>query len=196
MLALGGRARTSGSCGWGDRTTSGRPARPGPAVLAPSCTTTAGLDFGGADDRPGDDTERFLEFWNLVFMQNLLHEDGSLTPLPKRNIDTGAGLDRVAAILQDVPVGVRERPVPAAGGAGRGALGPALRRGPGRHAGVARARRPRPRDDLPDRRRRRPVERGPRLHPAPGDAPCDPAGPLDRPRVAVPGAVRRPRDRD
>ena len=62
-----------------------------------------GLDFGGAGDRPGDDTERFLEFWNLVFMESQLHEDGSLTPLPKRNIDTGAGLDRIAAILQDVP---------------------------------------------------------------------------------------------
>ena len=53
------------------------------------------------------------------------------------------------------PVGVRERPVPAAGGAGRGAVGPALRRRPGRHPRAARARRPRPRDDLPDRRRRR-----------------------------------------
>ena len=62
-----------------------------------------GLDYGGAEDRPGDDTERFLEFWNLVFMQYSLHEDGSLEPLPKRNIDTGAGLDRIAALLQDAP---------------------------------------------------------------------------------------------
>ena len=62
-----------------------------------------GLDFGAETDRPGDDTERFLEFWNLVFMQNELHEDGSLTELPKQNIDTGMGLDRMAAILQDVP---------------------------------------------------------------------------------------------
>jgi alanyl-tRNA synthetase len=62
-----------------------------------------GLAFGGEDDRPGDDTERFLEFWNLVFMQLLMHEDGSLTTLPKQNIDTGLGLDRMAAILQDVP---------------------------------------------------------------------------------------------
>jgi alanyl-tRNA synthetase len=62
-----------------------------------------GLDFGGQDDRPGDDSERFLEFWNLVFMQYELHEDGSLTELPQRNIDTGLGLDRMAAILQDAP---------------------------------------------------------------------------------------------
>jgi alanyl-tRNA synthetase len=62
-----------------------------------------GLEFGGPDDRPGDDTERFLEYWNLVFMQYELHEDGSLTALPTRNIDTGLGLDRLAAIAQGVP---------------------------------------------------------------------------------------------
>jgi alanyl-tRNA synthetase len=62
-----------------------------------------GLDFGAETDRPGDDTERFLEYWNLVFMQYELHGDGSLTPLPAQNIDTGLGLDRMAAILQDVP---------------------------------------------------------------------------------------------
>ena len=62
-----------------------------------------GLDFGREEDRPGDDTERFLEFWNLVFMQYDLKPDGALPPLPSQNIDTGLGLDRMAAILQDVP---------------------------------------------------------------------------------------------
>ncbi|HEX6458876.1 MAG TPA: alanine--tRNA ligase [Thermoleophilaceae bacterium] len=62
-----------------------------------------GLDFGREEDRPGDDTERFLEYWNLVFMQLFLHDDGSTTPLPKQNIDTGLGLERMAAIMQDVP---------------------------------------------------------------------------------------------
>jgi len=62
-----------------------------------------GLEFGGEDHRPGDETERFLEFWNLVFMQNELQADGSLTDLPFKNIDTGLGLDRMAAIQQDVP---------------------------------------------------------------------------------------------
>src|SRR5690606_19223142 len=56
----------------------------------------------GEDDRPGDDTDRFLEYWNHVFMTYDLGEDGSLTPLPRRNIDTGMGLERMAAILQDV----------------------------------------------------------------------------------------------
>ena len=62
-----------------------------------------GLDFGGPDDRPGDDSDRFLEFWNLVFMQYELREDGSLPTLPMQSIDTGLGLDRLAAIVQDVP---------------------------------------------------------------------------------------------
>jgi alanyl-tRNA synthetase len=62
-----------------------------------------GLDFGSEDDLPGSDSDRFLEFWNHVFMSYDLHEDGSLTELPSKNIDTGMGLDRMAAILQDVP---------------------------------------------------------------------------------------------
>ncbi|HEX9381413.1 MAG TPA: alanine--tRNA ligase [Gaiellaceae bacterium] len=46
--------------------------------------------------------ERFLEFWNLVFMEFELHADGKLTPLPQQNVDTGMGVERTAAILQDV----------------------------------------------------------------------------------------------
>ncbi len=61
-----------------------------------------GAAFGPDSDRPGDDTERFLEFWNLVFMQYELQADGSLPELPTKNIDTGMGLERMAAILQDV----------------------------------------------------------------------------------------------
>jgi len=62
-----------------------------------------GLEFGAEGERPGDDTDRFIEFWNHVFMSYNLAEDGSLTELPSRNIDTGMGLDRMAAILQDAP---------------------------------------------------------------------------------------------
>jgi alanyl-tRNA synthetase len=61
-----------------------------------------GEQFGGADDRPGDDTDRFVEYWNHVFMTYDLAEDGTLTELPMKNIDTGMGLERMAAILQGV----------------------------------------------------------------------------------------------
>jgi alanyl-tRNA synthetase len=62
-----------------------------------------GREFGGDEERPGDETERYLEFWNHVFMTYDLSANGSLTELPMRNIDTGMGLDRMAAILQGVP---------------------------------------------------------------------------------------------
>jgi alanyl-tRNA synthetase len=62
-----------------------------------------GAAFGADDEAPGGEGDRFLEYWNLVFMQYQLHEDGTLEPLPKSNIDTGLGLERLAAILQDVP---------------------------------------------------------------------------------------------
>jgi alanyl-tRNA synthetase len=62
-----------------------------------------GEELGAPGERPGDDTDRFVEFWNHVFMSYDLAEDGALTELPMRNIDTGMGLDRMAAILQDVP---------------------------------------------------------------------------------------------
>ena len=57
---------------------------------------------GRAGCAPGCDCDRFLEFWNLVFMELDLHEDGSLTPLPSQNIDTGLGIERGAALLQGV----------------------------------------------------------------------------------------------
>jgi alanyl-tRNA synthetase len=65
---------------WGEEHSCGQP------DCAPGCTRCP----------------RFLEFWNLVFMAYEQHADGTLTPLPKENIDTGLGLERGAAILQDV----------------------------------------------------------------------------------------------
>jgi alanyl-tRNA synthetase len=60
------------------------------------------LSCGRPDCGPGCPCERYLEFWNLVFMEFDLHEDGTLTPLPKQVIDTGLGLERTACIQQDV----------------------------------------------------------------------------------------------
>ena len=54
------------------------------------------------DCAPGCECDRFLEFWNLVFMEFDLAEDGTLTPLPSQNIDTGLGVERGAAVLQGV----------------------------------------------------------------------------------------------
>ena len=59
-----------------------------------------GPEFGGPDELPGSDGERFLEYWNLVFMQYDQEPEGVLTPLPAQNIDTGLGLNRLAAIMQ------------------------------------------------------------------------------------------------
>ncbi|MBU4262030.1 MAG: alanine--tRNA ligase [Proteobacteria bacterium] len=55
---------------------------------------------GQPDCAVGCDCDRFLELWNLVFMQFERSEDGTMTPLPKPSIDTGMGLERIAAVIQ------------------------------------------------------------------------------------------------
>jgi len=62
-----------------------------------------GYGSGGPDADPSTDSDRFLEFWNLVFQVYDRKEGGILDPLPQKNIDTGLGLERLAAIMQNVP---------------------------------------------------------------------------------------------
>jgi alanyl-tRNA synthetase len=65
-----------------------------------------GEEFGDPSDPemyPGGENERYLEIWNLVFSQFNHNPDGTYTPLPKKNIDTGMGLERMASVMQNVP---------------------------------------------------------------------------------------------
>ncbi|MCK5917483.1 MAG: alanine--tRNA ligase, partial [Cocleimonas sp.] len=57
--------------------------------------------WGGPPGTPEEDGDRYIEIWNLVFMQYNRAQDGTMTPLPKPSVDTGMGLERLAAILQD-----------------------------------------------------------------------------------------------
>jgi alanyl-tRNA synthetase len=57
---------------------------------------------GGPPGTPEEDGDRYIEIWNLVFMQYNRDEEGTLNPLPKPSVDTGMGLERLAAILQNV----------------------------------------------------------------------------------------------
>ena len=167
--------------------------QPGPAGPCSEIFFDRGPEYG-IDGGPATDDDRYVEIWNLVFMQYLIDDVKSKTDfrivrdLPKKNIDTGMGLERVAFIKQGVDNMYeidQVRPVldRAAELSGR-----TLRREPRRRRAHARHRRPRPLGAHAHERRRQPVERGPRLHPAPTAAPQHPRDAPARRRRARPSA--------
>ena len=127
--------------------------------------------WGGPPGSPEQDGDRFIEIWNLVFMQYRAARRRRAQPLPKPSIDTGVGLERVAAVLQgvhdnydiDLFVALIRAIADLTGADPKGAT-----------EGLApRHRRPSARLVVPDRRRRAAVERRPRLCAAPDHAPRD-----------------------
>ena len=120
----------------------------------------------------------------------------TLTPLPAQNIDTGMGLNRMALILQDKPTIFETDQFAPLVDLGEELSG----RTYGSDEPTTRALRiladHTPRHDVPHRRRRRALQRGPRLRAAPHHAPRDPAGALARDRAGLPAAVRRRRRGD
>ena len=160
------------------RTTSGRPARPGRAAPARSSTSTAALEFGADDDLPGRRQRalpRVLE--PRVHAVRPGARDGHADAAAGQEHRHRPGAQPDGGRSSRTSTGLRDRPVRAADASWA--------------ASSASARRPTTRalriladhsrgDDVPDRRRRRALQRGPRLRPAPGHAPGDPAGPPPR----------------
>ena len=185
-LAGASACRASGSSRARAARTSGRPARPGPAGRARSSTSTAASTTVRPRISPAARTPASSNTGTSSSCSTTSSRPTRSTPLPARNIDTGLGLNRMAAILQDVADGVRDRPVQAADRAGRGAVRAALRDRRAPRPQPARARRPRARDDLPGRRRRRAVQHRARLCAAARDAPRRAAWALAWLRAGIP----------
>jgi alanyl-tRNA synthetase len=128
---------------------------------------------GGPPGSPDEDGDRFIEIWNLVFMQFLEGPPGTRVPLPSPSIDTGMGLERFAAILQGKHDNYDTDTLRIDPGQRRGhrpGSGRSVPRQPPRH------RRPPAQLGVPHRRWRSSIQRGPRLcaspHHAPRHAPC------------------------
>src|SRR2546430_6640552 len=99
------RRHTRFDCDWSSDVCSSDLGGPGPCGPDTEMYYDWGEEHscGEPDCKPGcTRCERFLEFWNLVFMEFELHADGKLTPLPTQNVDTGMGAERTAAVLQNV----------------------------------------------------------------------------------------------
>ena len=156
-----------------------------------------GAEFGcgRAECGPDCDCDRFIEFWNLVFMQYNMLDDGSLEPLPRPSIDTGAGLERVTMLAQGVDsayltdaFGDVIEVIEGWSGARYGHT-PEETKALKVLADHGRAMSFLATDGI------EPWQRGPRLRAAPGHPPRRPARPPDRARGRVPRPAARPRRR-
>ena len=152
-------------------TTSGRWPTPAPAGRAAEIFYDHGPGVaGGPPGSPDADGDRYIEIWNLVFMQFNRDEQGVLHPLPKPSVDTGMGLERITAVLQgkhsNYEIDLFQDLIKAAARE-TGAEG-------SEEPIAQRDRRPYPRLRVPDRRRRDPGQRGPRLRAAPDHPPRHP----------------------
>ena len=157
----------------------------------------------GIDGGPATDDDRYVEIWNLVFMQYAIDDVRSkydfdiVGELPNKNIDTGMGLERVAFIKQGVDNMYETDQVRPVLDRAVELSGKTLRRRPRGRRALPHRRRPRPLVAHAALGRRHAVERGPRLHPAPPHAPRDPLdAPARRRRPDVPRALHRVARRD
>ena len=127
---------------------------PGPCGPCSEIYYDRGPEYG-IEGGPVADEDRYLEIWNLVFMQDELSAVRSkedfdiLGPLPAKNIDTGMGLERMAALLQGVDNIYEIDTTPLVIDRAVAALGRALRGRPRRRRAPARRRRPRPHGRVP-----------------------------------------------
>ena len=163
---------------------------------------SSGVPYGRFGDEPTADGLGWTELWNLVFMQfdRSIEPSGDakLAALPKPCVDTGAGLERMASVLQGVTSNYDTDAAARAGGEGERDKRQALHPLPGgRRRLDAGHRRPRQDDRVPDRRRGLPGPWGARVRAPTGDATGDPArpSPRDSRRVSPRGGARsRPAD--
>ena len=173
----------SGSCGWA-AITSGRPGRPGPAAPAPSSTTTAAPSTAaaGPSARPAASATASSSTGTWCSCSTTCSRAAPWSRCRAPSVDTGCGLERVAALIDGVHSRLRDRRLRRRDPRDRGLVGRALRRDEAQTKSLRVLADHAPRDDVPGQRRHRAVQRGPRLRAAPDHPPRAAACAADRHR--------------